>query len=114
MSGNRVKTERSALVVFPGALGDFVCLVPTLAELRRPLLLIHPGSGGRSKRWSRSGFVEVAARSQQGGAGVAVVCGPAEGPDEPADWQAQATLVLERLDVVELAAVAAVSDRYLG
>ena len=83
-----------------------------IAELARPLLLVHPGSGGRRKRWSRSGFAEIAARAARDG-GVAVACGPAE-IDEADDWRARGLRVFESLDLVEVASLAAVADRYLG
>jgi heptosyltransferase-3 len=83
-----------------------------VAGLGRPLLLVHPGSGGRRKRWSRSGFAEIVARATTEG-GVAVVCGPAE-TGEADDWRAHAIPVFDSLDLLEVASLAAVADRYLG
>jgi len=84
-----------------------------VADLARPLLLVHTGSGGQSKRWSRSGFAEVVVRARQRGS-VLVVTGPAEGAEEVAYWRARGIPVLEGIGLLELAALSAVADRYLG
>jgi len=83
-----------------------------VAGLARPLLLVHPGSGGRRKRWSRTGFAKIAERAAHEG-GVAVVCGPAES-GEADDWRALSILVFDSLDLVEVASLATVADRYVG
>ncbi|MBI2963989.1 MAG: glycosyltransferase family 9 protein [Deltaproteobacteria bacterium] len=83
-----------------------------MAALPRPVLAVHPGSGGRSKRWSRSGFVEIADRWRARGGGVVIVLGPAEA-GESSLWKA-AGVVLEPPSVLELAAQLGAADAYLG
>ena len=80
---------------------------------RRPLLVLHPGSGGRWKRWSRSGFGEVARRWQERSGASLVVIGPAE-EDEFTEWCRGQFRVANGLDVVALAGLFAGCDAYLG
>ena len=77
----------------------------------RPLLLVHPGSGGDSKRWSRAGFRAVIANWQREHGGAAIVLGPAES-GEVNDWTSTPAIMLD--DPVELAAILAEGDAYLG
>jgi len=44
----------------------------------RPRVLLHPGSGGRRKRWPVACFAALATGLRQRGLAVEVVCGPAE------------------------------------
>lgn len=47
-------------------------------RLASPLVLIHPGSGGRRKCWPLPGFLALAHRCRQQGLAVLLVHGPAE------------------------------------
>lgn len=80
---------------------------------RRPILVAHPGSGGRGKRWSRQGFVELAEQWQRRHGAALIVLGPAE-KLERSDWAAHPFSVESNLDLLELAAVLALGDVYLG
>jgi len=46
--------------------------------LRRPLAVIHPGSGGERKRWPFDNFLEIAGRLRDKGVNGIFVTGPAE------------------------------------
>jgi ADP-heptose:LPS heptosyltransferase len=81
---------------------------------RRPLLLMHPGSGGRAKRWSRAGFERVAHRWLQRDGGVVVLLGAAEGSLEAGAWSAKGFEVANAMDLVSVAALLGVADAYLG
>ena len=78
----------------------------------RPLLVVHPGSGGRVKRWSRAGFVEVARRWRDRRGAVIVVLGPAE-RDEASYWQKDFVVAAD-VDLVTAASLLARCDAYLG
>jgi len=52
--------------------------------LKGPLVLLHPGSGGRRKRWPLERFLELARWCAGQGAEVLLLCGPAD-----ADLEAQ-------------------------
>lgn len=52
-----------------------------IARLRRPLLALHPGAGGRPKRWDAAGFVQVAEWWKAQGGAVVEIAGPAEAGD---------------------------------
>jgi len=54
-----------------------------LADVRPPVLVVHPGAGGRAKRWDAAGFVQVAEWWREMGGGVVEVAGPAEAEDPP-------------------------------
>ena len=86
---------------------------PSLASESRPLLVIHPGSGGRAKRWSRAGFGEIARRFARRGQGVAILLGPAE-EAEAGEWRRLGIRVIVGLDLVAVAALLATCDVYLG
>ncbi len=103
--------EIAAVDVSPG--DDAVAAARTrLAAVSRPILAVHPGSGGRGKRWSRRGFAEVADRWRERGWGIVIVLGPAEA-GESSLWK-DAGRVLEPAGVLDLAAVLGASDAYLG
>jgi hypothetical protein len=53
------------------------------AELRGPVLAIHPGAGSRAKRWDVAGFVQVAQWWRAAGGAVLAIAGPAEGDEAP-------------------------------
>jgi ADP-heptose:LPS heptosyltransferase len=77
------------------------------------LLLLHPGSGGKHKRWSAEGFRDVAnwwTHEQQGTA--LILLGPAETP-ELCEWQT-AGEVVTGLSVWQVAALLQRVERYLG
>jgi heptosyltransferase-3 len=81
-----------------------------LAQLTHPLLALHPGAGGRAKRWDVAGFVQVAHWWRSQGGSVVVLAGPAEAGEPPAlggpearDWP-----------LVDLAALLARTALYLG
>jgi ADP-heptose:LPS heptosyltransferase len=80
---------------------------------RRPLLVMHPGSGGYAKRWSRAGFRRVAERWLLRGGAVIVLLGAAEESEADA-WRADGFEVVSGLDAVDVAALLGVADAYLG
>jgi ADP-heptose:LPS heptosyltransferase len=82
-------------------------------DRRLPLLLMHPGSGGDAKRWSREGFRRVAERWLVRGGGLIVLLGAAE-ESEVGAWGAQGFEVAAGLDVMEVAALLSIADLYLG
>ena len=86
---------------------------PSVASEGPPLLVVHPGSGGRAKRWSRTGFAEIARRSVGRGRGVVILLGPAEGA-EAGEWRQPGVRVVVELDLVAVAALLAACDVYLG
>lgn len=47
-------------------------------SFRKPLVCIHPGSGGSSERWPLKGFMELGDRLQEAGCDVIVTGGPGE------------------------------------
>jgi ADP-heptose:LPS heptosyltransferase len=81
---------------------------------RRPFLVMHPGSGGRAKRWSGAGFERVARRWLQRGGRVVVLLGAAEGLPEAGDWCAKGFEVASGMDLVAVAALLRIADAYLG
>ncbi|MGH7858062.1 MAG: glycosyltransferase family 9 protein [Candidatus Binatia bacterium] len=84
------------------------------ARLNRiPLLVVHPGSGGVGKRWSREGFARIASRWARERGEAMIVLGPAES-SEAAFWESRGLETKSALDLVELAALLAISDAYLG
>ena len=80
---------------------------------RRPLLVMHPGSGGLAKRWSRAGFRRIAERWLLRGGGVIVLLGTAEESEADA-WGVGGFEVASGLDVVDVAGLLGVADAYLG
>lgn len=77
------------------------------------VLVIHPGSGGRKKRWVSEGFTTVARwwRGQRNGQ-VLVLLGPAEA-HEAQQWQ-QIGKVATDLSLLLVAALLSQADVYLG
>src|SRR5947208_3206187 len=80
------------------------------AGLTAPILAVHPGAGGRAKRWDIAGFVQVAHWWRSRGGPVVAIAGPAEAGEPPAlgapevrDWP-----------LVDLAALLARAALYLG
>jgi len=93
------------LVPAPSAAAEALC-----ARLAAPILALHPGAGGRAKRWDIAGFVQVAHWWRSRGGSVAAIAGPAEAGEPPAlgapevrDWP-----------LVDLAALLARAALYLG
>lgn len=84
------------------------------SRIASPWLLIHPGSGGRAKRWSRVGFARVAARAARELGGVLVVCGAAEGGEEIEYWRSLGVRVASDIGVDVLAGLLFAADVYLG
>jgi ADP-heptose:LPS heptosyltransferase len=103
----------SADVAVPPAFRERARTLLGQAVNNRPLLLVHPGSGGKSKRWSSSGFQALIAAWQRHMGAAAVLLGPAE-RSEIEQWRTKDTDVIVVDDVVELAALLSEADRYLG
>ncbi len=80
---------------------------------RRPLLLVHPGSGGYAKRWSRVGFVRLTERWRRRGGSVVVLLGDAEESERVA-WRSEGLEVVSGINLVAVAALLGVVDTYLG
>src|SRR5207249_3048623 len=85
----------------------------SIASESRPPLVVHPGSGGRAKRWSRAGFAEIARRFVERSRGVVILLGLAE-EAEVGEWQQPGVRVLAGLDIVAVAALLAAGGGYLG
>jgi heptosyltransferase III len=79
----------------------------------RPLLLVHPGSGGSAKRWSSSGFRSVIEAWQRDVGAAAVLLGPAEGAELDL-WRAAGVASFTTSSLTDLAATIAAGDAYLG
>jgi ADP-heptose:LPS heptosyltransferase len=76
-------------------------------------LVLHPGSGGQRKRWSRAGFAKIAERWSRRGGRVVVLLGPAE-QDEKAVFECRGVDVLSELDLVDVAVLLSIAGAYLG
>ena len=74
----RVLAEASGLAPEPSARAQTL-----LADVKPPVLVVHPGAGSRAKRWDAAGFVQVAEWWREMGGGVVEVAGPAEAEDPP-------------------------------
>jgi hypothetical protein len=76
-------------------------------------LIIHPGSGGRRKRWQQKGFAQVARwwKGRRGGQ-VIILLGPAEG-HERVQWQNVGDVV-DSLSLGQVATLLSRADLYLG
>jgi heptosyltransferase III len=85
----------------------------SMAREGGPPLVLHPGSGGRVKRWSHAGFAEIAHRFVRRSRRVVIVLGPAE-EAEASQWQQPGVRVLVGLDLVAVAAVLAACGAYVG
>jgi ADP-heptose:LPS heptosyltransferase len=79
----------------------------------KPLLVVHPGSGGDSKRWSELGFIEVAKRWCERGGVVSFLLGPAE-RSELGRWSGLGGEVVVDSTLSRSAAILAATDAYLG
>jgi ADP-heptose:LPS heptosyltransferase len=76
-------------------------------------LVMHPGSGGKKKRWEAEGFQRVARWWQEERKGrVFVILGPAE-EHEMKQWQSVSD-VATRLSIWQAAALLSRTDLYLG
>jgi ADP-heptose:LPS heptosyltransferase len=99
-------------------LADTARIVPptsTLAEasareVRRPLLIVHPGAGSPAKRWAADGFAEVATWWSRAGGGVVTVAGPAEDGAKPLGGGA----MVRNWPLPDLASLLARGALYLG
>jgi ADP-heptose:LPS heptosyltransferase len=111
--------DECARLALPGelrkkALGD-LCLRELAKNEKR--LVVHPGSGGRAKRWPLSNFIEVIRRAASRGVEGVLVTGEAEADLEtslrglklPAGW-----VRVSRLPAQTLAGLVAESTHYLG
>lgn len=76
-------------------------------------LVVHPGSGGRAKRWSRSGFRALCDRWARAYDNPLVVLGPSE-RHEADDWRSPRVEVACCETLIELAATLAGASVYLG
>ena len=109
--GDRSRLACRPRVIVPEE--DRLAAAQALRRRARPLLVVHPGSGGAAKRAPVGLFRALGERwrSASGGS-VTFLLGPAE-RDEAADW-ASLGPVLEPADVRQLAALVASADAYLG
>ena len=81
---------------------------------RRPLVMLHPGSGGRGKNWPAERFVVLAAElARQRNATVVATFGPADAVAR-ASFVAQATVLLDAPPLLELSGLFARSALYVG
>jgi hypothetical protein len=80
-------------------------------EARR--VLLHPGSGGRHKRWDRRGFGLVVDALVAADRQVVVLLGPAEG-GEAVGWRQADVAVVEGLDLVAAAGLIASAPVWIG
>lgn len=88
-----------------------------LSDLPRPLLVVHPGSGGRAKCWLPEGFAQVADRFvDRTGGSVLLTGGPAdEGvPERVASRMSGTSRILSPETPRAFAALLAAADAYLG
>lgn len=75
-------------------------------------MVVHPGSGGKRKRWDTKGFIEVARWWKEIRKGkLIILIGPAE--EEGIDWQALGTLA-RSLPLRHVAALLSRADFYVG
>jgi hypothetical protein len=105
-----------------GALGDARVFAPAprvrLAPARqvathRPLLVLHPGSGGARKRAPAAVFLAVARAWRDRGGDVEIVLGPVEREEEDA-WRQSGAVVLRPGDARALAETLVRASRYVG
>jgi hypothetical protein len=83
-------------------------------ESSSQILILHPGSGGRRKRWESKGFRKIAEwwRQRRRGRNVLILLGPAE-RQEIKDWRAVGETVTD-LSLVQIAALLSRAELYLG
>ncbi len=83
----------------------------------QPLVVLHPGAGGRHKRWPAERFAALADRFAELGCSIAVTAGPA---DEEAVAALRSAVRLARLEILEglaldaLARILARAHRFVG
>jgi heptosyltransferase-2 len=82
-------------------------------RLAAPLVLIHPGSGGRRKCWPLARFLELARRLGRQGLAVLLVHGPAE-PDLGAQLRGAPHLALCPPGLLELAGLLESAALFVG
>ncbi|MEA2624547.1 MAG: heptosyltransferase [Candidatus Binatota bacterium] len=83
------------------------------SALEPMLLVVHPGSGGSHKRWSRSGFAAAAREWTEKGGTSTVLLGPAES-DEKHWWQSQSVSVVDTPPIIDLVRILSGAGLYLG
>ena len=91
--------------------------VPRRPDRSRPLVVIHPGSGGEKKRWPLENFLEIARRLRERNADGVFVTGEVEAAlDRRVEAQARslAWTWLQSPALASLAKLLADSDLYLG
>ena len=82
-------------------------------DARARLLVLHPGSGGKKKRWASAGFSHVAHWwASRKNAKVLILLGPAE-EQEAGDWRLIGQ-VESALSVWQVAALLSRADLYVG
>jgi ADP-heptose:LPS heptosyltransferase len=83
-------------------------------ESSSQVLILHPGSGGRRKRWEPEGFRKVAEwwRQRKRDRHVLILLGPAE-ENETKEWRAVGETVTS-LPLVQIAALLSRAELYLG
>lgn len=96
--------------VAPAALsGCYAALIE-----RRPLVILHPGSGGRGKNWPAAGFVALAGElARQRNATVVATFGPADAKART-NFAAQSTVLLDSPPLLELSGLLSRSALYVG
>lgn len=78
-----------------------------------PTLVIHPGSGGKRKRWDPKGFLQVGRWWQKTRHGnVLTLLGPAE-ENELLQWRSMGE-VASKLSLLQISALLSQADFYLG
>lgn len=80
--------------------------------LSSPIVAIHPGSGGREKRWPLTSYTELAHRLRIRGACVIAACGPVE-RDAVDELKANVPCLVPR-DLRGLAALLHGADLFIG
>src|SRR5262245_10416421 len=81
-----------------------------VADLGRPLLVVHRGAGAHAKRWAADGFAAVAGWWRRWRGDVVELLGPAEAGETPLDGAAVAC----GWSLPDVAALLALSDAYVG
>ena len=81
-------------------------------RLRCPVVVIHPGSGGRHKCWPLESFLEFAERLRRRGSCVIILQGPVE--TEREDRLPAELLSLSPPTLLDLAALLARTDLFVG
>ena len=104
-AGARALATASGLAPAPSARAQTF-----LADLKPPVLVVHPGAGSRAKRWDAAGFVQVAEWWREMGGGVVEVAGPAEAEDPPL----LGSPIVREWPLEDLALVLARAALYLG